>query len=131
MIQFPKPFDWFQKRLWRIYWIEWTAIFYFQAITDNNLSGLNYITVPIAAGPMMTVVGKYIFIFFLGVPRLLGSISGVRLFQFSVDFIEALLMVVIGINYSLISNFSEEKLPENPLINTWRKWGGDISEEIE
>ncbi len=123
MIQFPKPFDWFQKRLWRIYWIEWTAIFYIQAISDNNLSGLNFITVPIAAGLMMTVVGKYIFIFCLGVPRLLGGVSGVRLFQFSVDFIEALLMVVIGINYSLISSFSEENPPENPLEKYLEKMG--------
>lgn len=115
MIQFPKPFDWFQKRLWRIYWIEWTAIFYFQAITDNNLSGLNFITVPIAAGLMMTIVGKYTAKFCLGIVRMLDNVGNGGLFHIFTDLIEGLLMIMIGINYSLISMFSEEKLPENPL----------------
>jgi hypothetical protein len=28
MIKFPKPFDWFQKKVWRLYWIEWFIIFF-------------------------------------------------------------------------------------------------------
>jgi hypothetical protein len=122
-IQFPKPFDWFQQRLWRIYWIEWAAIFLIQAIVDKNLSGFDFITVPIAAGLMMTVVGKYIAKFYLGFTKLVGSIGGVGFFHVFADLLEALLMFVIGINYSLISRFSEEKLPENPLDKYAGKMG--------
>lgn len=113
MIQFPKPLDWFQQRLWRVYWIEWAAIFYIQAIVDKNLSGFDFFTVPIAAGLMMTALGKYITKFYLGFTRLLGSICGVGFFHVFADLHEVLLLFVIGINYSLISRFSEEKLPEN------------------
>jgi hypothetical protein len=28
MINFPKPFDWFQKKVWRLYWVEWFIIFF-------------------------------------------------------------------------------------------------------
>jgi hypothetical protein len=123
MIQFPKPLDWFQQRLWRIYWIEWTVIFFIQAIVDKNLSGFEFITIPILSGLMMTFIGIYIAKFFFGFAKLLGTIGGVGFFHMIADLFEGLLMLVIGINYSLISNFSEEKLQENPLAKYAGKKG--------
>ena len=123
MINFPKPLDWFQQKLWRLYWVEWTAIFFIQAIVDKNLSGFDFITIPIAAGLMMTFVGKYFAKFFIGLYKAISLLPGLGIIHFFAEILELLLMTVVGTNYKIISIFSEEKLEMNPLGKYAKKMG--------
>lgn len=124
MIQFPKPFDWFQQKLWRIYWIEWAIIIIlYRAVTRDRLIGYDFIYTPIIGGLIMVFLGKYIAKFYFELARLAAKITGAGFFHSIAELFETLMWIVIDINYRIISRFSEEKLPINPADKFFQKMG--------
>ena len=127
MIQFPKPLDWFQRKLWRLYWIEWIIVFYLFMLKDqliyHNIGLSDFAVAPLSA-LMMVFIGKYLVKFLFGITLFMSSIVGAKgFFHTVIDLLESLIWIIIDINYRLISGFSEEKLSIDPADNYMTKMG--------
>lgn len=76
MINFPKPLDLFQQKLWRLYWVEWIVIMFIMSINDHTLSGFEHITFPVVGGLIMTFTSKCFAIFFVGLYKAITIFPG-------------------------------------------------------
>lgn len=108
LIHFPKPFDWIQKKRWRIYSIEWFIVLMFTAFPDtikHQGFRLDYLFYFPLSAVFMAFIGKRMFMLMLvSLPNLIGA-------HWLADIFKALILTVGNVNYRLISRFSEEDVP--------------------
>lgn len=136
MIPFPKPFDWFQQKLWRLYWIEWYIVFCIFIFKDqlqySHYEGFSFfsqllytfiIIAPIDA-LIIVFVGKYLVKALFGFTSFMFSMAGAKGFIHTMlEILETLMWIVIDINYNIISRFSLEKLSISPSDKFAQKMG--------
>ena len=115
VILLPKPLDWIQQKLWRIYWLEWALAILLLGIEKDLLVGFDIIIVPIVGGLVMTFCGNAMMGFCLSLTKLIGNVSKMPHFRIIwLTFMEVF-MLTISINYAMISRFSVEKLRVSPM----------------
>ena len=118
MIKFPPPLDWFQKKLWRIRWIEWNIIVIIDFISDfANNDATAIILVPIVA-LILTFAIKYIWQFITLPLKILASFTGFGLVYSFIDLMEATGRIINDINNHIIAKFCEEKPEFDPELST-------------
>ena len=118
MIKFPPPLDWFQKKLWRIRWIEWNIIVMINFISDfanNDVTAI--ILVPVVA-LVLTFAIKYVWQFITLPLKILASLTGFGLVYSFIDLVEAIGRIINDINNHLIAKFCEEKPKYDPELST-------------
>lgn len=118
MIKFPPPLDWFQKKLWRIRWIEWNIIVMINFISDfanNDVTAI--ILVPVVA-LVLTFAIKYVWQFITLPLKILASLTGFGLVYSFIDLMEAIGRIINDINNHIIAKFCEEKPKYDPELST-------------
>jgi len=118
MIKFPPPLDWFNKKLWRIRWIEWNIIVMIDFISDfanNDVTAI--ILVPVVA-LVLTFAIKYVWQFITLPLKILASLTGFGLIYSFIDLMEAIGRIINDINNHIIAKFCEEKPKYDPELST-------------
>lgn len=125
MIKFPPPLDWFQKKLWRIRWIEWMIVLVIAMIFDFEATSTKDIFSFILFIPFATLVYtfavKYILLICIIYPfKLMAFITGDQFSFFSgiVKFMEAIGRIINDTNNHIIAKFCEEKPKYDPELST-------------
>lgn len=128
MIKFPPPLDWFQKKLWRIRWIEWMIVLVLMMVFDSGDANLkDYIyfifMIPIAA-LVYTFAVKYLLLIIIIHPlKIMASLTGFGLMYSFLDLMEAIGRIINDANNHIIAKFCEEKPEFDPELST-EHWFG-------
>lgn len=118
MIRFPKPLNWFQKKFWRIRWLEWIIILLILSLPSFNFELLDkpvdVITILVYI-PIMALMFPYVFGFmyklvFVWFPKFMDSVGGMRIFGYFADLFEKIGDIVNNINNGILSIFCEEEI---------------------
>jgi len=129
MIKFPPPLDWFQKKLWRIKWIEWMIVLVLMMVFsdsgDANLKDyiLFIFMIPIAA-LVYTFAIKYILQLFIIFPfKIIAFFTQFGFIYSMIDLMEAIGRIINDANNHIIAKFCEEKPEFDPELST-EHWFG-------
>jgi hypothetical protein len=128
MIKFPPPLDWFQKKLWRIRWIEWMIVLVLMMVFDSgdaNLKDYLYFIfmIPIAA-LVYTFAIKYLLLIMIVYPlKIMASLTGFGLMYSFLDLMEAIGRIINDANNHIIGKFCEEKPEFDPELSGERLFG--------
>ncbi|RZB29483.1 MAG: hypothetical protein AEth_01118 [Candidatus Argoarchaeum ethanivorans] len=105
MIKFPVPLDWFQKKLWRMKYLEW-MIFYIVIVLIDSSGGLKEEMTMLLMTPIAgLVLSKTFGLLVVGTYKLIALFSGFGIFRSFAELLEA----VGKINERILANFCEEK----------------------
>jgi len=121
VILLPKPLDWIQQKLWRIYWLEWALAILLLGIEKGLLVGYEIVTVPIVGGLVMTFCGNMMIGFCLDLTKLIGNVSKMSHFRIIWRIFAETFMLIISINYMIVNRFSVEKLRVSPMTIYMKK----------
>ena len=102
----PPSLDWFQKKLWRIKYLEWMIIWIIVIVFDSSSKGLKeQITMSLIILIVGLVLSKTFGFFVASISKLTALFSGFGIFRYFAEFIEA----VGKINERILANFCEEQ----------------------
>jgi hypothetical protein len=111
MIKFPPPLDWFQKKLWRMKYLEWMIIWIIVIVFDSSSEGLKEQIIMLLMTPIAgLVLSKMFGLFVVGLYKLIALFTGFGIFRSFAELIEA----VGKINERILANFCEDKPKYDP-----------------